>query len=57
MEENEIGRIVVDAAVKVYSALGPGLLESVYEVVMSNELERRGFKTVRQVAVPIEYGG
>jgi len=38
MKENEIGKIVVDAAVKDHSALGPGLLESVYEVVLSKEL-------------------
>ena len=57
MEENEIGKIVVDAAVKVHSALGPGLLESVYEAVLSKELERRGLAVARQVAVPIEYEG
>ena len=57
MEENEIGREVVDAAVKVHSLLGPGLLESVYEVVLARELERRGLAVVRQQAVPIEYEG
>lgn len=57
MEENEIGKEVVDAAVKIHSALGPGLLESVYEAVLAKELERRGFSVARQVAVPIEYEG
>ena len=57
MNENEIGKIVVDAAVKVHSSLGPGLLESVYEVVLAKELERRGLSVVRQVPVPIEYEG
>ncbi len=57
MEENEIGKEVVDAAVKVHSALGPGLLESVYEVVLARELERRALEVARQVAVPIEYEG
>lgn len=57
MTENEIGKIVVDAAVKVHSALGPGLLESVYEAVLAKELERRGLSVVRQVAVGIEYEG
>ena len=57
MNENIIGREVVDAAVKVHSALGPGLLESVYEVVLAKELERRGLAVVRQVAVPIAYEG
>jgi GxxExxY protein len=48
---------VVDAAVRVHSALGPGLLESVYEAVLAKELERRGLSVVRQVAVPIEDEG
>lgn len=57
MTENEIGKIVVDAAVKVHSALGPGLLESVYEAVLAKVLDRRGLSVCRQVAVPIEYEG
>ena len=57
MEENEIGKIVVDAAVKVHSALGPGLLESVYEAVLAKELDRRGLSVVRQIVVSIEYEG
>ena len=57
MEENIIGRDVVDAAVKIHTALGPGLLESVYEVVLAKQLERRGLAVVRQQAVPIEYEG
>jgi len=57
MEENKIGKIVVDAAVKVHSSLGPGLLESVYEAVLAKELERRGLSIVRQVVIPIEYEG
>ncbi len=55
MTENEIGRIVVDTAVKVHRALGPGLLESVYETVLAYELDRRGLTVKRQVPVPIEY--
>jgi len=57
MTENEIGRIVVDAAVKAHRVLGPGLLESVYEVVLARELERRGLPVERQVPVAIEYEG
>ena len=57
MDENTIGREVVDAAVKIHSALGPGLLETVYEVVLAKELQRRGLKVERQVAVSIEFGG
>ena len=57
MTENEIGKIVVDAAIKVHRVLGPGLLESVYETVLARELSLRGLKVERQVSVPIEYEG
>src|SRR5215469_15938861 len=57
MNENVIGKEVVDAAVKVHRELGPGLLETVYEVVLARELERRGLRVERQVPVPIVYGG
>lgn len=57
MTENEIGEIVVDAAVKVHRGLGPGLLETVYEVVLAGELERRSLRVERQVPVPIAYEG
>lgn len=57
MKENEIGKAVVDAAVKVHRELGPGLLETVYEVVLARELENRGLCVERQVPVPILYGG
>ncbi len=57
MDENEIGRIVVDAAVMVHRELGPGLLESVYEVVLAQELTIRGLQVERQVPVAIEFRG
>jgi GxxExxY protein len=57
MTENEIVKIVVDAAIGVHRALGPGLLESVYEVVLCHELRRRGLTAERQVPVAIEYAG
>ena len=57
MDENAIGRIVVDAAVAVHRNLGPGLLETVYEVVLAQELSGRGLRVDRQVPVPIEYQG
>lgn len=47
----------MNVAVKVHQALGPGLLESVYEVALARELERRGLAVVRQQAVPVEYEG
>ena len=56
MNENGIGKEVVDAAVRVHRGLGPGLLETVYEVVLAKELERRRLRVERQVPVPILYG-
>lgn len=55
MTENEIGKIVVDSAVRLHQELGPGLLESVYEVVLAHELEHRGCAVARQVSIPIQY--
>ena len=57
MTENEIGQIVVDAAVSVHRDLGPGPLETVYEVVLAHVLRQRGLAVERQVPVPIEYRG
>src|SRR4051812_42290231 len=53
LTENEISKEIVDAAFKIHTKLGPGLLESVYEVVLAHELKRRGLNVVRQVPVPI----
>jgi GxxExxY protein len=52
---NAISGKIVDAALHVHKALGPGLLESVYEVVLAHELRQRGLHVVRQHPVPIEY--
>ena len=57
MTENEIGKIVVDAAIRVHKTLGPGLLETVYEIVFAHELSKRGLHVDRQVPIPIEYEG
>jgi len=57
MTENEIGKIVVDTAVSVHRDLGPGLLETVYEVVLAYMLSQRGLVVERQIPVPIEYCG
>ena len=57
MKEYDIGSIVVDCAVRVHQRLGPGLLESVYEIVLSHELQKRGLSVERQVPVPITYDG
>ena len=57
MTENEIGRIVVDAAVSLHQDLGPGLLETVYEIVLTHMLRERGLAVKRQIPIPIEYRG
>jgi GxxExxY protein len=57
MNENGIGKEVVDAAVRVNRELGPGLLQTVYEVVLAKELERRRLRVERQEPVPNLYGG
>ncbi|MBI3958772.1 MAG: GxxExxY protein [Chloroflexi bacterium] len=57
MHENEIGTIVVDSAIRVHRALGPGLLESVYQIVLNWELEKRGLQVQSEVLVPIVYRG
>jgi len=55
--ENEIARKIVAAAYRVHSNLGPGLLESVYEICFCHELERLGLVHERQVEIPIVYDG
>jgi GxxExxY protein len=57
MIENEISGAIVDAAYKVHTSLGPGLLESVYETVMDFELRRRKLRVRRQVVIPVIYEG
>jgi GxxExxY protein len=55
MTENEISKQVVDAAFKIHTQLGPGLLESVYEAVLAYELRKRGLRVVRQKPIPVVY--
>lgn len=55
--ENEVAKRIVDAAYRVHTTLGPGLLESAYEAVLAFELESRGLRVARQQAVPIVYQG
>jgi GxxExxY protein len=57
VELNEISGQVVDAALKVHSHLGPGLLESAYGVCLAHELRKRGLRVAAQVALPVEYEG
>jgi GxxExxY protein len=57
MTENELAKIVVDLCLKIHRALGPGLLESVYEEVLCYELTKAGLKYTRQPKVLINYEG
>lgn len=57
MEENEIAKAVVQAAFEIHTELGPGLLESVYEVLLWDLLKRRGFAVERQRSIPIVFRG
>ena len=57
LTENEVAREVVDAAFLLHQRLGPGLLETVYEVVLAHELKKRGLAVQRQMVIPIEYDG
>jgi GxxExxY protein len=57
MTENEISKVVVDAAIQVHRTLGVGLYESVYETVLAHELKKRGLCVERQVPIAIEYDG
>jgi GxxExxY protein len=53
VNENEIAKVVVDACYQIHATLGPGLLETVYEIVLQKELQLRGLAAKRQVPVPI----
>lgn len=57
MSENEIAKLILDAAFVVHTKLGPGLLESVYEVVLEHELRKSTLATERQKPMPIIYDG
>ena len=57
MNEEQIGKAILDAAFKVHTTLGPGLLESIYESALAIELKRRGLKAERQKPVPVYYEG
>ena len=56
-QEELTGKIIVDAAYKVHRALGPGLLENVYELCFCHELFKQGLRVERQVPIPITYNG
>ncbi|MGL4594830.1 MAG: GxxExxY protein [Thermoguttaceae bacterium] len=57
MTENEIGDIIVETSIQLHQALGPGLLESVYEAVLAQQLTKRGLYVQRQVGIAIHFDG
>lgn|SRR5579859_220151 len=57
MELNAITGSIISAAMKVHTAMGPGLLESVYQTYLQHELEKSGMKVHREVAIPVTYDG
>ena len=54
-DENELSRIILDAAFRVHSAIGPGLLESAYEACLAYEIRSAGLKVQTQVPLPLLY--
>ena len=56
-ELNRVSGVVVDRAVKIHMALGPGLLESVYQRILAYELRKAGLKIETQVPIPVEWDG
>ena len=56
-ELEQIAKDVVDASMKLHMALGPGLLESVYIVILQKKLQERGYQVEREVPIPVEYEG
>ncbi len=57
MNENAIAKIVVDCCVRIHKKLGPGLLESVYKVVLMHELRKSGLHVEHEVPINIKYDG
>ena len=57
MTENELSKIIVDTSYQIHVALGPGLLESVYEEILNYELSQKGLRVSRQQAIPVIWKG
>lgn len=57
MNVEEVGHAIIGAAIRVHTAVGPGLLESAYEACLMHELGKQGLHARAQVPVPIKYDG
>ncbi|MBI4327784.1 MAG: GxxExxY protein [Chloroflexi bacterium] len=55
LTENQLSKLILDAAFKVHTKSGPGLLESVYEICLAHELRKQGIRVERQAPIPIRY--
>jgi GxxExxY protein len=55
LDERQTGTIIVEAAMRVHTALGAGLLESVYEACLAHELDKQGIEVKKQVVLPVRY--
>jgi GxxExxY protein len=55
MHENEISKIIINAAIEIHKTLGPGLLESVYETTLEYKLKKFGLNVEKQVTLPVVY--
>jgi len=57
MTHDALSKVILDSAFRIHSALGPGLFEHVYEVILANELKKQHLEVARQVPIPIVYDG
>lgn len=57
MNENEIGNLVIEAAIRVHRSLGPGLLESAYEACLVHALKSVGLDVASQIEMPVHFEG
>jgi GxxExxY protein len=57
MDMEEIGRVIVDSAIKVHGSLGPGLLEFAYQICLAHELTKRGIRVACEVTLPLIHDG
>jgi GxxExxY protein len=53
MKYNELSSKIIETAIEIHRRLGPGLLESVYQIILAHELTKRGFQVEREVAIPV----
>lgn len=57
IRDNDLSGIVIGSAIRVHSALGPGLLESAYQAALTYELRSQGWEVQSQVILPVKYDG